>query len=48
MKAEEIVTTKEKNSKNIDQFRTISLLHVEEKTFFANFARRLMSYLTVN
>ena len=46
--AEGIFTPKERNSKNINQFRTISLLNVEGKTFFAILARRLTTYLTAN
>ncbi|XP_052281306.1 uncharacterized protein LOC127878820 [Dreissena polymorpha] len=46
--AEGIFTPKEKNSKNISQFRTISLLKVEGKIFFAILARRLTTYLTTN
>ncbi|XP_060556916.1 uncharacterized protein LOC132717462 [Ruditapes philippinarum] len=46
--AEGILTPKERNSKNVNQFRTISLLNVEGKIFFAILARRLTSYLTSN
>lgn len=46
--AEGIFTPKEKNSKHISQFRTISLLNVEGKIFFAILARRLTTYLTTN
>ena len=46
--AEGIFTPKEKNSKTVNQFRTISLLNVEGKVFFAVLAKRLTSYLTDN
>ena len=46
--AEGIFTPKEQNSKNVNQFRTISLLNVEGKIFFAILARRLISFLTAN
>jgi len=46
--AEGIFTHKERNSKNVNQFRTISLLNVEGKIFFAILARRLTSFLTAN
>jgi hypothetical protein len=46
--AEGIFTPKEQNSKTINQFRTISLLNVEGKIFFAILARRLTSFLTDN
>jgi len=45
---EGIFTPKEKNFKHISQFRTISLLNVEGKIFFAILARRLSTYLTTN
>ena len=44
--AEGIFTPKERNSKTANQFRTISLLNVEGKIFFAILARRLTSFLT--
>lgn len=40
--------TPKENSKHISQFRTISLLNVEGKIFFAILARRLTTYLTTN
>ncbi|XP_052217978.1 uncharacterized protein LOC127835582 [Dreissena polymorpha] len=46
--AEGIFTPKERNSKTVNQFRTISLLNVEGKIFFAILARRLTSFLTGN
>jgi len=46
--AEGCLTPKEENSKTIEQFRTISLLSVEGKIFFAILARRLTSYMTQN
>ena len=46
--AEGIFTPKERNSKNVNQFRTISLLNVEGKIFFAILARRFTSVLTAN
>ena len=39
--AEGIFTTKEKRSKHVTDFRTISLLNVEGKIFFAVLARRM-------
>ncbi|XP_052245600.1 uncharacterized protein LOC127854577 [Dreissena polymorpha] len=47
-KAEGLFVPKETNSHNISQFRTISLLNVEGKIFFAVLARRLTTYLTAN
>ncbi|XP_052268194.1 uncharacterized protein LOC127869580 [Dreissena polymorpha] len=48
-KAEGVFTPKEKNSKTVNQFRTISLLNVKGKNiFFAILARRLTSFLTGN
>ncbi|XP_052256524.1 uncharacterized protein LOC127861838 [Dreissena polymorpha] len=44
--AEGIFTPKERNSKTVNQFRTISLLNVQGKIFFAILARRLTSFLT--
>jgi hypothetical protein len=46
--AEGIFTPKEKNSKTINQFGTISLLNVEGKIFFAVLAKRLTSFLLDN
>jgi len=46
--AEGVFTPKEKNSKTVNQFRTIALLNVEGKIFFAILARRLTSFLTEN
>ena len=42
------IYTKEQNSKTVNQFRTISLLNVEGKIFFAILAKRLTSFLTGN
>ncbi len=39
--AEEVCIPKEEKSKNIDQFRVISLLSVESKIFFIIMAKRL-------
>ncbi|XP_052271949.1 uncharacterized protein LOC127872660 [Dreissena polymorpha] len=47
-KAEGIFTPKERNYKTVNQFRTISLLNVDGKIFFAILARRLTSFLTGN
>jgi len=46
--AEGIFTPKERNSETVNQFRTISLLNVEGKVFFAVLAMRLTSFLTDN
>ncbi|XP_052234917.1 uncharacterized protein LOC127847189 [Dreissena polymorpha] len=46
--AEGIFTPKEKHSKTVTQFRTISLLNVEGKIFFAVLAKRMTQYLTSN
>ena len=46
--AEGIFTPKERNFKTVNQFRTISLLNVEGKIFFAILAKRLTSFLTGN
>ena len=46
--AEGIFTPKEKDSKDVTQFRTISLLNVEGKIFFSVLSRRLSSYLLNN
>ncbi|XP_052224084.1 uncharacterized protein LOC127839738 [Dreissena polymorpha] len=42
------IRPKEKDSKDIGQFRTISLLNVEGKIFFAVLAKRLTTFLTDN
>ena len=47
-KAEGCFVPKEKDSKMIEQFRTISLLSVECKIFFSVLARRLTTYMTAN
>ena len=47
-KAEGIFTPKEKDSKDISQFRTISLLNVEGKIFFSVLSKRLTNYLLKN
>ncbi|XP_052233232.1 uncharacterized protein LOC127846096 [Dreissena polymorpha] len=47
-RAERIFTPKEKDSKDIGQFRTISLLNVEGKIFFEVLAKRLTMFLTDN
>ena len=39
---------KEKNSKTVNQFRTISLLSVEGKIFFSLLAKRLTTYMLDN
>ena len=36
---------KEKNSKNLEQFRPISLLNVEGKIFFGVIAKRMMRFV---
>ncbi|XP_033747101.1 uncharacterized protein LOC117332324 [Pecten maximus] len=46
--AEGIFVPKEKNSASLNQFRTISLLSVEGKIFFAILARRMTTYMTSN
>ena len=46
--SEGIFTPKERNSKTVNQFRTISLLNVEGKIFFAILAKRLTSFLIGN
>lgn len=43
-----IFISKEQNSTNISQFRTIALLDVEGKIFFSVLARRLASFLSNN
>lgn len=45
---EEVWIPKEEEPKNIDQFRTISLLSVEGKTFFSIVVKRLTDYLLGN
>ena len=47
-RAEGIFVPKEKDSKHVSQFRTISLLNVEGKIYFAILAKRLTTYLMVN
>lgn len=46
--AEGVWIPKEENARNIEQFRTISLLSVEGKVFFSVVARRLTEYLLKN
>ncbi|XP_060589960.1 uncharacterized protein LOC132745155 [Ruditapes philippinarum] len=46
--AEGCLVPKEKNSKNITQFRTISLLSVEGKIFFSILAKRMTTYMIEN
>ncbi|XP_052237971.1 uncharacterized protein LOC127849292 [Dreissena polymorpha] len=46
--AEGCLAPKEKNSKTINQFRTISLLSVEGKIFFSILAKRLTTYMLEN
>jgi len=46
--AEGCFAPKEKDSKNVKQFRTISLLSVKGKIFFSILARRLTIYMTTN
>ncbi len=46
--AEGVWIPKEENSKNINQFRTISLLSVEGKVFFSIVSRRLAEFLLKN
>jgi hypothetical protein len=46
--AEGVWIPKEENAKNIEQFRTISLLSVEGKIFFAILSRRLTEFLLKN
>ena len=43
-----VYISKEQNSKDINQFRPISLLNVEGKIFFAVLASRLTKYLLTN
>ena len=47
-RAEGCFVPKEKDSRTVEQFRTISLLSVECKIFFSILSRRLTSYLTSN
>ena len=47
-RAEGVWIPKEENSKNIEQFRIISLLDIEGKIFFGIMARRLSKYLLAN
>jgi len=47
-RAEGCFTPKEKESRTVKQFRTISLLSVECKIFFAVMAKKLTTYLTGN
>ena len=46
--AEGCFVPKEKGSKSVTQFRTISLLNVEGKIFFSVLARRMTTYMTDN
>ena len=48
MIADGVYIPKEQNSKDINQFRPISLLNVEGKIFFAVLASRLTKYLLTN
>ena len=48
MIADGVYIPKEKNSKDINQFRPISLLNVEGKIFFAVLASKLTNYLLTN
>ena len=47
-KAEGVFCPKQENAREIEQFRTISLLSVEGKIFFAVLAKRLLTYMMVN
>ncbi|XP_019617765.1 PREDICTED: uncharacterized protein LOC109465064 [Branchiostoma belcheri] len=47
-KAEGVFCPKQENAKGIEQFRTISLLSVEGKIFFAVLAKRLLKYMMDN
>ncbi|XP_021349432.1 uncharacterized protein LOC110466448 [Mizuhopecten yessoensis] len=47
-KAEGIFAPKEKDSKTVEQFRTISLLSVEGKIFFSILAKRMTAYMVEN
>lgn len=46
--AEGCFIPKEENSTNIKQFRTISLLNVEDKIFFGILAKRLTTFMLDN
>lgn len=46
--AEGCFIPKEENSREIEQFGTISLLNVEGKVFFAVLAKRLTAYMVEN
>ena len=46
--ADGIYLPKEKNSKNLEQFRPISLLNVEGKIFFGVIAKRMMKFVLNN
>ena len=48
MIADGVYIPKEQNSKDINRFRPISLLNVEEKIFFTVVASRLTKYLLTN
>ncbi|GFR84512.1 reverse transcriptase [Elysia marginata] len=48
MTAEGVYAPKEQNSKEINQFRPMSLLNVEGKIFFSVMATRRTKYLTEN
>ncbi|XP_019639899.1 PREDICTED: uncharacterized protein LOC109481744 [Branchiostoma belcheri] len=47
-KAEGLFCAKQENAERIEQFRTISLLSVESKIFFAILARRLQDFMLKN
>ncbi|KAI8517813.1 hypothetical protein Bbelb_038300 [Branchiostoma belcheri] len=47
-KAEGVFCPKQENARGIEQFRTISLLSVEGKIFFAVLAKRLLKYMMDN
>jgi len=46
--AEGIFTPKERDAKDITQFKTISLLNVEVNNFFSVLAKRLTKFMTYN
>ncbi|KAI8514632.1 hypothetical protein Bbelb_072230 [Branchiostoma belcheri] len=48
MRAEGVFCPKQENAESIEQFRTISLLSVECKIFFAVLAKRLVNYMLLN
>ncbi|GFO33353.1 reverse transcriptase [Plakobranchus ocellatus] len=48
MTAEGVYISKEQDWKGINQFRPISLLNIENKTFFSIIASHLTKYLTEN